>query len=53
MGAPSRRIQACAASSRAFMKDDARVDNELRGFLDYAYQLKEIADRRRADLSSA
>jgi hypothetical protein len=26
------------------MKDDARVDHELRGFLGYAYQLKEIAD---------
>jgi uncharacterized protein (UPF0332 family) len=26
------------------VKDDRRVDNELRGFLGYAYQLKEIAD---------
>ena len=26
------------------VKDDARVDHELRGFLGYAYQLKEIAD---------
>ena len=26
------------------VKDDARVDRELRGFLGYAYQLKEIAD---------
>ena len=25
-------------------KDDPRVDDELRGFLGYAYQLKEIAD---------
>jgi hypothetical protein len=26
------------------VKDDARVDHELRGFLGYTYQLKEIAD---------
>ena len=26
------------------VKDDARVDSELRGFLGYTYQLKEIAD---------
>jgi uncharacterized protein (UPF0332 family) len=26
------------------VKDEPRVDNELRGFLGYAYQLKEIAD---------
>jgi uncharacterized protein (UPF0332 family) len=26
------------------VKDDGRVDRELRGFLGYAYQLKEIAD---------
>jgi uncharacterized protein (UPF0332 family) len=26
------------------VKDDARVDYELRGFLGFAYQLKEIAD---------
>ena len=26
------------------VRDDARVDRELRGFLGYAYQLKEIAD---------
>jgi uncharacterized protein (UPF0332 family) len=26
------------------VKDDPRVDNELRGFLGYAYQMKEVAD---------
>jgi hypothetical protein len=44
MDARSSPIRGVRSEFARLVKDNERVDHELRGFLGYAYQLKEIAD---------